>query len=41
MHNKSGARKSSGSDFTKSFAVEHLLDKVLMPALTTISADCA
>ena len=33
LHDKSGARKSSGSYFTKSFAVEHLLDKALMPAL--------
>ncbi len=33
LHDKSGARKSSGSYFTKSFAVEHLLDKALVPAL--------
>jgi hypothetical protein len=33
LHNKSGARKSSGSYFTKSFAVEHLLDRALVPAL--------
>lgn len=33
LHDKSGARKSSGSYFTKSFAVEHLLEKVLVPAL--------
>jgi hypothetical protein len=33
LHNKSGARKSSGSYFTKSFAVEHLLDQALVPAL--------
>ena len=33
LHDKSGARKSSGSFFTKSFAVEHLLDNALMPAL--------
>jgi len=33
LHNKSGARKSSGSYFTKSFAVEHLLDRALEPAL--------
>ncbi|MGE0502052.1 MAG: hypothetical protein AB7I79_15300 [Rhizobiaceae bacterium] len=33
LHNRSGARKSSGSYFTKSFAVEHLLDRALMPAL--------
>ncbi|WP_030925725.1 Eco57I restriction-modification methylase domain-containing protein [Streptosporangium amethystogenes] len=34
FHNKSGARKSTGSYFTKSFAVEHLLDGALEPALT-------
>lgn len=33
LHDKSGARKSSGSYFTKSFAVEHLLDRALVPAL--------
>jgi hypothetical protein len=33
LHNKSGVRKSSGSYFTKSFAVEHLLDRALVPAL--------
>jgi len=33
LHNRSGARKSSGSYFTKSFAVEHLLDQALEPAL--------
>ena len=33
LHNKSGARKSSGSFFTPDFAVEHLLDKSLEPAL--------
>jgi hypothetical protein len=33
LHNASGARKSSGSYFTKSFAVEHLLDHALEPAL--------
>jgi hypothetical protein len=33
FHNRSGARKSSGSYFTKSFAVEHLLDHALEPAL--------
>lgn len=33
LHNRSGARKSSGSYFTKSFAVEYLLDKTLEPAL--------
>jgi len=34
LHNASGARKSSGAYFTKSFAVEHLLDRALEPALT-------
>jgi hypothetical protein len=34
LHDKSGARKSSGSYFTKEFAVEHLLDHALEPALT-------
>jgi hypothetical protein len=33
LHDRSGARKSSGSYFTKSFAVEHLLDRALEPAL--------
>ena len=33
LHNKSGARKSSGSYYTKSFAVEYLLDNSLEPAL--------
>jgi hypothetical protein len=33
LHNRSGARKSSGSYFTKSFAVEHLLDRALELAL--------
>ncbi len=33
LHNRSGARKSSGSYYTKHFAVEHLLDGVLEPAL--------
>ena len=33
LHNRSGARKSSGSYYTKSFAVEHLLDGALEPAL--------
>lgn len=35
FHNASGARKSTGSYFTKKFAVEHLLDTALEPALTT------
>jgi len=34
FHNRSGARKASGSYFTKPFAVEHLLDHALEPALT-------
>ena len=34
LHNRSGARKSSGSYYTKPFAVEHLLDRALEPALT-------
>jgi len=33
LHNASGARKSSGSYFTKHFAVEHLLERALDPAL--------
>ena len=33
LHNKSGARKASGSYFTKHFAVEHLLNYALEPAL--------
>ncbi|MFG1888146.1 Eco57I restriction-modification methylase domain-containing protein [Micromonospora sp. NPDC049051] len=33
FHNASGARKSTGSYFTKQFAVEHLLDTALEPAL--------
>jgi hypothetical protein len=32
-HNRGGARKSTGSYFTKDFAVEHLLDKALIPAI--------
>lgn len=34
LHNRSGARKSSGSYYTKHFAVEHLLDGALEPALS-------
>ena len=34
LHNRSGARKSSGSYYTKPFAVEHLLDGALEPAIT-------
>lgn len=33
LHDRSGARKSTGSYYTKSFAVEHLLDHALEPAL--------
>jgi Eco57I restriction-modification methylase len=33
LHNASGARKSSGAYYTKAFAVEHLLDRALEPAL--------
>jgi len=33
LHTRSGARKSSGSYYTKEFAVEHLLDHSLEPAL--------
>jgi len=33
LHNASGARKATGTYFTKSFAVEHLLERALEPAL--------
>ena len=33
LHNRSGVRKATGSYFTKPFAVEHLLDRALEPAL--------
>jgi len=33
LQNRSGQRKSTGSYFTKHFAVEHLLDQALEPAL--------
>lgn len=33
LHDKSGARKSSGSFYTRDFAVEYLLDGALEPAL--------
>ena len=33
LHDRSGARKSSGSYYTPAFAVEHLLDRTLEPAL--------
>ncbi len=41
LHNRSGARKSSGSYFTPSFAVEHLLDSALEPALAAHAARVA
>lgn len=34
FHSRSGSRKATGSYFTKPFAVEHLLDNALEPALT-------
>jgi hypothetical protein len=33
LHNRSGARKATGTYFTKEFAVDHLLDEALEPAL--------
>ena len=33
LHNRSGVRKASGSYYTKPFAVDHLLDGALEPAL--------
>lgn len=33
LHNRSGARKATASFFTKDFAVAHLLDQALEPAL--------
>ena len=33
LHNQSGARKATGSYYTKSFAVEHILDKSLESSL--------
>ena len=33
LQNKSGARKATGSYYTKSFIVEHILEKSLEPAL--------
>lgn len=33
LHNSSGLRKSSGSYFTKDFAVQYLIDRSLVPAL--------
>ncbi len=48
LHNRSGARKATGSFFTKDFAVAHLLDHALEPALAdhirrldTLDEDCA
>ncbi|RIK74178.1 MAG: hypothetical protein DCC67_16905, partial [Planctomycetota bacterium] len=38
LHNKSGARKSTGAYFTKPFAVEHLLEHALEPALSDHAA---
>lgn len=38
LHNASGARKSTGSYFTKHFAVEHLLERALEPALSDHAA---
>ena len=35
LHNRLGVRKATGSYFTKRFAVEHLLDSALEPALET------
>jgi hypothetical protein len=35
IHNRSGQRKATGSYFTKQFAVEHLLDTALEPAIDT------
>ena len=33
LHNRSGARKATGSYYTKSFVVDYLLDRALKPAL--------
>jgi hypothetical protein len=35
LHNRSGARKATGTYFTRDFAVAHLLDQALEPALAT------
>ena len=35
FHSRSGARKATGSYFTKPFAVEHLLNSALEPAIDT------
>jgi hypothetical protein len=34
LHNRSGARKATGTYFTRDFAVAHLLDQALEPALS-------
>ena len=39
FHNRSGVRKSSGSYFTRPFAVEHLLNHSLEPALDDRASD--
>lgn len=41
LHNRSGARKATGSYYTKSFAVDHLLDHSLEPALEEHIVDIA
>lgn len=41
LHDRSGARKSSGSYFTPGFAVDHLLDAALTPALEAHAARIA
>ena len=41
LHNRSGARKSSGSYFTPGFAVDHLLEAALAPALARHAARLA
>ncbi|MBX9701183.1 MAG: hypothetical protein K2X74_17230, partial [Acetobacteraceae bacterium] len=41
LHDRSGARKSSGSYFTPGFAVDHLLDAALAPALAAHRARIA
>jgi hypothetical protein len=39
LHNSSGARKATGSYFTKDFAVQYQIDKSLVPALTAHFAE--
>lgn len=41
LHNRSGARKATGTYFTKEFAVDHLLDHALEPALKDHAARVA